>query len=83
MASIASDETVRTEMLELRVKTRAVLNVKTQNAWRTVDIEPGKTSLSLLNYNYYGNLDNIDKVKKLNIEMSVANMSGTIKTVSK
>jgi len=82
-AILAITPAVRSSVLTLRAKTKEALDDQSSKIWRTSDILTRKTSMSLMAYKYYGNIDNIDTLIDLNPEINVANVEGTVKVVAR
>ena len=59
-----------------------LLEAKEQATGRVTEISIFDTSVSLLTYQLYGNLDRIDAIARLNPETSLANFSSTAKVLS-
>ena len=72
LTSIATDADVRQTFLALRNTAREAINTKSQNLWRVVTIAPGRSSMALTAYKYYGNLDQLELIKELNSSINVA-----------
>lgn len=72
IVSIVNDPTVRNTFANLRNTAIEAFNQKAQNLWRVVTISPGRSSMSLTTYKYYGNLDNLDLIIDLNSDVNVA-----------
>ncbi len=79
---LAMNADVRQKVAELRVKTRKVLNEKSQNIWRVVEITPKTSSMLLTTFRYYGDLDNFDFIKDLNPDVNSSNFKKPIQAVS-
>lgn len=71
LVSIATDPEVRRTFIDLRNVAREAINTKSQNLWRVVSISPGRSSMALTAYRYYGNLDQLDLIKELNSSVNV------------
>lgn len=71
LTSIATDAGVRQSFTLLRNTAREAINTKAQNLWRVVTISPGRSSMALTAYRYYGNLDQLELIKKLNTSVNV------------
>jgi len=71
--SMLNDPIVRGALNTLKITAIADFETKEQNAWRVLDVDGGISSLVLLNYQYYGSLDNIDTVLNLNTNINAAN----------
>ena len=80
---LAADPEVRTTIAQLRTTVNKILNEKEQNIWRVVTISPGKSSMLLTAYRYYGNLDTLSILQGLNLEVNSANFNEEISMVSK
>jgi len=80
---LASDPEVRQAISLLRVMGKAALDKQASKIWRTTQINPGKSSMALTTYRYYGDLDNLDNMIKLNPSTSVANFKTKIRAVTK
>lgn len=63
---LISDNTLRSSLLDLRNTANDILDQAESNTFNIESIFPGETSLSLLVYDLYGNLDNIDIIRELN-----------------
>lgn len=82
LSNIASDQDVQTSFAELRVLSGKIFNQVEQNIWRVVDISPGKTSMALTAYRYYGDLDNLSLLQSLNPDVNHARLNQDIQAVS-
>jgi prophage DNA circulation protein len=82
LSNIASDQDIQTSFAELRVLAGKIFNQVEQNIWRVVDISPGKTSMALTVYRYYGNLDNLSLLQSLNPDVNHARFNQDIQAVS-
>lgn len=80
---IANDPDVRLNFAQLRSTTYLVLNEVEQNVWKITDIEPGKTSIALTTYRYYGDLDNVALLATLNPDVNVSGFNNGIQAVTK
>lgn len=68
----------------LRSLARTIFEQKETNLYQILEIEaPQRTSLALIVYNYYNNLDLLDKIDELNPEINPANFTGKIKVLSR
>lgn len=83
LADLVLDADTRKTLANLRANTRKVFDQKLQNIWRVVNISPGKSSMALTAYRYYGNLDQLDRIKNLNPDVNYANFNQDIQAVSK
>lgn len=81
--SLADDPDLRASALRLRFESKIVLDTQLPNLFRLVDVDPGRTSISLMLYRYYGNFDNQDTLISLNPDVNVANFNKTIKAVTR
>lgn len=80
--SIANDPEVIAAISDLRTTARQVFDDKEKVVFRIVDISPGKTSIALATYRYYGNLELIQQMVDLNPNINCANFNSTIKALS-
>jgi prophage DNA circulation protein len=74
---------VRTALSQLRTTVNKILDEKEQNIWRVVIISPGKSSMLLAGFRYYGSLDTLDLLQQLNPEVNTANFNQDITAVSR
>ena len=79
---IASDQAVITALNTLRNNAREVLKEKSQNLYRITNIFVHNTSVTLLSFSYYNNLDNVDTIQSLNDDLSPTYYSGDVKIIS-
>jgi len=63
---LADNNELRQTVLDLRSVTNASLDNLSENVFNIESVSPGETSLALLSYQYYGNLDNIETLRQLN-----------------
>lgn len=80
--SLAYSSEFRELISQVRVKTREILENKTQNVWRVVDISPNESSMALTAYRYYGDLENLNNIIGLNPLSNVSINDEIIKGVS-
>lgn len=80
---IVSDPDTRTALHALRALYLDASNQLAQNVWRVVDIAPGKTSLFLTTYRYYGDDDNLTLLQTLNPGVNQAGHTEVIKAVTR
>ena len=83
VVSLANDPLLRASVLQLRAGLKSVLDDQLSNAWRTVEIDPGRSSMSLTAYRWYGSLDNLENVVDLNPDVNAANFSKPITAITK
>jgi len=81
--SLAEDPTVRTTMASLRASANQLFADQLQNIWRVVTISPRSSSLSLISYQYYGNLDNLSTLQDLNPGTNQAFINKDIQAIAK
>lgn len=81
--SIANDPTFRASLHQLRVFTKTSLDAQISNIWRIADIDPGRSSISLTAYRYYGDLENVERLTGLNPNLNVANFNQTIRAITR
>lgn len=70
---LVEDTDTRQALFALRITTKKVLDQKLQNVWRVTTIIPGESSLALVAYKYFSNLDNLDLLQGLNPGINHAN----------
>lgn len=80
---LSKSSTVRADLARLRTQAKVVYDDKRQNVWRISDISPGKTSMALTTYRYYGNLDNVGLMAGLNKDRKVSFVNRDIKALTK
>lgn len=80
---LAEDPDLRTAIADLRTNAEQILNEKEQNAWRVIQVDPGRSSMALTAYRYYGNIDNLDIVRELNPNANHADFDETINAISR
>lgn len=80
--SLAMDADFKAAMTDLRTNTGKVLDQKAQNAFKVVTINPGKSSMALTAYRYYGDHENLDELQDLNPGISWSNFDDNIQAVS-
>jgi prophage DNA circulation protein len=83
ITSLSKDPIFRSNILQLRIVARESLNSQLSNIWRVEDITPGRTSMALTSFRYYGNLDNLGNIINLNPEVNVSGFDETIKTITR
>ncbi len=64
--SVVFNPVLRARINVLRNLSRQVLDSQLQNVWRVKEVQSGVTSLSILTHRYYGSLDSLDVIKRLN-----------------
>lgn len=82
LKSIANGQDVRSEFSTLRNLSRKVFDEKEKAVYRVVDITPGRSSMSLTAYRYYGGLDFIGQLVTLNPTVNHAGFYTTIKALT-
>lgn len=82
LASIAEDLEVRNQFADLRVVAKDVFDEKEKTVFRIVDIDPGKSSMALTTFRYYGDLALLDQIIGLNTSVNSANFNKAIKSLS-
>lgn len=82
LTSLANDPDVRKLLAELRVIARQVFDEKEKTVFRIVDINPGRGSMALTCFRYYGSLDNIAKLTELNPSINHANFYEIMKALT-
>lgn len=80
--TIAGDPDVRKEFADLRILSREVFDEMRKTLFRVVNISPGRTSMAITSYRFYGSLEYIDELIELNPEANVTNFNTTIKALS-
>lgn len=83
ISPIADDLEVRKNIHELRTTVNKILDQKEQNAWKVQNISPGKSSMLLTTFRYYGGIDNLPLLTGLNPSVNSANFDQDIQAVSK
>lgn len=84
VASLAANPDFRTAMAQLRSSSKSNFTQKKQNVWRVVSISPGRTSMALATYRYFGDLDELDELIQLNPSVNAANFNkDAIQSVTK
>lgn len=82
---LASDNTLRSDILDLRSATNQFLDQSLENTFNIEVIKPlTSTSLSKLVFRLYGDLDNLDTIRALNPDINHAQISlnDTVKVLS-
>ena len=69
---ISKEIEIRNNFNTLKNNTNKVLNEKLANAWNVVSVTEPITSMTLLSYRYYGNIDNIDTIINLNKNLNTS-----------
>lgn len=82
LTSLANDPEVRSTMADLRVTARKIFDEKEKAVFRIVEINPGRGSMSLTCFRYYGSLDNLTKLTDLNPSISHANFYEIMKALA-
>lgn len=82
LPSISNDHTIKKSFLDLRVALNDILKEKRDNLWSITDVETPIIPLSVLAYRYYGNLDDLDTVIKINPESTVNGASDSKKMLT-
>lgn len=80
---LTTDNDFRNSIASLRVTANGVFDEKEQNVWRVVTISPGKSSMALTAYRYYGSLDQLDLITGLSPSVNHANFNQDIMAVSR
>ena len=80
--SIAGDQDVRAAFAELRATAKKVFDEKEKAIYRIVDVRPGMTSMALMAYRFYGDINLLDQLITLNESISAANFNETIKALT-
>ena len=80
---LSLDQSLRNAFLNLRANVKTALDDQTSKIWRITEVDPGKISMTLLSYRYYGTLDTVDTLVELNPEVDVAFINETIKVVAR
>lgn len=80
---LVTDPNLRASMANLRVVAKESLDNQKSKIWKQIEINPGKTSMSLTSYRYYGNLDQIANLIELNPDKSASNFNEVITAVVK
>jgi len=83
IASLVSDQTLRSAVDQLRVNTRISLDDQLANTWRVTALDFNRSSMALTAYRYYGNLDNVTTLASLNPTVNVANFNRSIDAVTR
>ncbi len=79
---LALNPATRAAIIKLRYTVKTVLDNQIGKIWRVADIDPGRTSISLVTYRYYGALDNVDSMIGLNPDINIANFNEQIKALT-
>ena len=81
---LITDNTLRSSLLDLRNTSNDILDQAESNTFNIDIIQPGNTSLSLLVYNLYGDLSNLDIIRNLNpsINHSDIRIGDEVKVIS-
>lgn len=69
---LADDNDLRQAVLDLRNVTNLTLDGLASNVFNIETVTPGETSLTLLCYQFYGNLDNLETLRQLNLNVNHA-----------
>lgn len=83
LESLAEDPDVRRTFLDLRVTARTIFDEKEKAIFRVSEIFPGKSSLAMTAFRYYGNLSLVDKLIGLNPSVNHAHFNKGIQCLSK
>jgi prophage DNA circulation protein len=84
VTALAAASELRTAMAALRTLSKSNFIKKKQNVWRVVSISPGRTSIALTSFRYFGDLEEIDELTELNPSINTANFfESTIQSVTK
>ena len=70
--SIVYTPDLRSNLQDLRNATRLSLDEAIANSWRVVDVAPNGSSLSLMTYRFYGDLELVDVIGNLNPDVNAA-----------
>ena len=81
--SLAFNNDVRVSVLQLRAGLKNVLDAQLANIWRTVTERPGRSSMALTAYRYYGDHETLENIIELNPGVNAANFSKEITLVTK
>lgn len=82
-SSLSSDPNVRATVLQLRASLKTVLDGQLSNVWRTVTEKPGRSSMALTAYRYYGDHETLENIINLNPGLNSANFNKEITLVTK
>lgn len=82
LISIANDDDVKTAISDLRVVSRRVFDDKEKAIFRVVNIADNLSSMSLITYRYYGDLELIEKLIDLNSDVNSYHFNNPIKALS-
>lgn len=81
---LSSDINVRKLLLNLRNSAKTAIDAQRANIWKIIEVEIDYlTSVTLFSYKYYGNLDNIELLCRLNPSLPRSNFTGKIKAIAK
>ena len=81
--SLANDPDLRAKMQQLRVDANIAINNQLVNVWKVVEVEPGLTSMSLMSYRFYRDIENVQTITDLNPDINQANFNIKVKATSK
>jgi len=76
------DPDVRSSALDLKDAVRTILDSQSAKTWRSQELDPGFTSLSLASYRYYGNIDLLQTLIDLNPDQSVSQIKNPIQAIT-
>lgn len=79
--SISPD--ARSNFATLRNNVTTILNQKEQNVWKTTEVNLNKSSMLLMSFKYYGDLDNVDLLQQLNPELNSAYITDQMDILTK
>jgi prophage DNA circulation protein len=83
ITQLSENQDLRDAIAALRIATKAITQNKLNTTWKIDSIDSGLTSMSLLSYKFYKNIDNIDIISGLNRSISVSNFDGNINIITK
>lgn len=82
LISLANDQDLRSSFATLRTNARRVFDEKEKAVFRVVDIIPGRSSMALTSYRYYGNIELLDQLIGLNESKNVSGFNEQIKALT-
>lgn len=82
LKSLANDPDIREAMAEIRVTAGKIFDEKEKAVFRITEINPGRISMALTCFRYYGSLDYIDQLIGLNPNVAWANFNEVIKALT-
>lgn len=82
LISLANDQELRSSFATLRTNARRVFEEKEKAVFRVVNITPGRSSMALTSYRYYGSIELLDQLIELNESTNSSGFNEQIKALT-